>query len=103
MRSLSFRLPRTPLGVVATLALALSVLGSSAHNHALDDGLESEVRVCVVAGIAVLPAADLSGGCDTSGPPVELASIVAESMVVPVAAHRADRARAPPVFEFVPA
>jgi len=101
MRLFNFRMPRTPIGVAATLALALSVLGSSTHNHALDDGLEVETRVCVVAGIAVLPAGDVAAGCASAAPPFLFKEAPVEVVALRVEARRADRARAPPVLEFV--
>jgi len=101
MRFHRFRLPRTLLGAATALALGLSVAGSSAHDHALDDGPESGVSVCVVAGTAVLPATPVSDVCAAASPPVDLYDLPTGTLVAGDDTRRSDRARAPPVVEFV--
>lgn len=100
MRSRTFLPPRSLFGILATLAISVAVAGSSMHDHALDDGVEADVQVCVLAGTAVLPATDAPASVATAPPLVGLELPPVAAAAAYALDSRPPRARAPPAIEF---
>jgi len=100
MHSRSFLPPRSLLGMLATLAISIALVGVSAHDHALDDGAEAHSRVCVVAGTAVLPTTGASAAVSTVPPVARIEVRPTSSTAACEAERRSPRARGPPAIEF---